>query len=136
MAVVRQPFPIYTVITTESNITSFLGFATQSQVLKYFLITFHREREAIEEEHHSQSGRALLDSQAQGTATSGGSAGENEGGAQGSLVAVEQTQASGHGASNGMRSSGDIGKLAIVDCRSVATVWGNSFKGGGTEDEG
>lgn len=27
-------------------------------------------------------------------------------------------------------------KLAIVDCRSLAGVWGNSFKGGGTEDEG
>ncbi|XP_055863089.1 myotubularin-related protein 4-like isoform X3 [Biomphalaria glabrata] len=26
-------------------------------------------------------------------------------------------------------------KLAIVDCRSLAGVWGNSFKGGGTEDE-
>ncbi|CAG5124749.1 unnamed protein product, partial [Candidula unifasciata] len=25
--------------------------------------------------------------------------------------------------------------LAIVDCRSLAGVWGNSFKGGGTEDE-
>ena len=28
-----------------------------------------------------------------------------------------------------------FGKLAIVDCRSTAGVWGNSFKGGGTEDE-
>ena len=100
------------------------------------LIVLNREREAIEEEHQRQSGQALLDSQAQGTATSGHSSGENDGGAQGSLVALEQTQASGHGASNGTRTSGDIGKLAIVDCRSVATVWGNSFKGGGTEDEG
>lgn len=119
---------------------SFLGlsyFSNQADVslLEKIVEACHKEREAIEEDHQRLLGRALLDAVAQGSTNSGGSSGENDGGAQGSLVAVEHAQASGHGASNGTLQCGDIGKLAIVDCRSVATVWGNSFKGGGTEDE-
>ncbi|RUS70884.1 hypothetical protein EGW08_021356 [Elysia chlorotica] len=125
-------------IRSSQPMSSFLGlsyFSNHADVslLEKIVEACHKEREALEEDHQQQSGRALLDSATPG----GGSAGENEGGAsQGSLVALEQTQAAGgHGASQGARPPGDIGKLAIVDCRSVATVWGNSFKGGGTEDE-
>ncbi|GFO43261.1 myotubularin related protein 4, partial [Plakobranchus ocellatus] len=128
-------------VRSSQPMSSFLGlsyFSNHADVslLEKIVEACHKEREAIEEEHQRQSGRALLDSQAQGIAsTADALARENEDGAQGSLVPTDQTSAAGHGASNGAAQPSDIGKLAIVDCRSVATVWGNSLKGGGTEDE-
>ncbi|CAG5131669.1 unnamed protein product [Candidula unifasciata] len=131
-------------IRSSQPLSSFLGvsyFTNQSDVflIEEIVNACNKDWKLIEE--HSKSVRALPDTRVND------SHGQEKGqefsahkgdGAQGSLVSDDPAGANDHGASNGNCYYDDgfkPKKLAIVDCRSLAGVWGNSFKGGGTEDE-
>ncbi|XP_059179247.1 myotubularin-related protein 3-like [Physella acuta] len=128
-------------IRSSQPLSSFLGLSyfhnpSDVSLIEEIVSACNKERDAIAAERHAQVRHATKAVQERGDNCNSNSAEED--GAQGSLVSLDSGISSSHGASNGSHDFDDTRtprKLAIVDCRSLAGVWGNSFKGGGTEDE-
>lgn len=102
-------------IRSSQPLSSFLGLSyfhnpADVALLEDIVQACNKERDYLAAEEQTRAGKALLDQEGE------------------SVPSAIQTRGMGD-------DSRTARKLAIVDCRSLAGVWGNSFKGGGTEDE-
>uniref|UniRef100_A0A2C9KKJ4 Myotubularin phosphatase domain-containing protein n=1 Tax=Biomphalaria glabrata TaxID=6526 RepID=A0A2C9KKJ4_BIOGL len=125
------------IIRSSQPLSSFLGFSLgyfQNQMdiclLEEIVNTCNREREILAQEELCRTGMPMLE-QDGGSHSRGGNSNRDD-----ELFSYlsDPTDLSSLIADDydDLRTNR---KLAIVDCRSLAGVWGNSFKGGGTEDE-
>ncbi|BFZ04676.1 hypothetical protein BsWGS_07715 [Bradybaena similaris] len=136
-------------IRSSQPLSSFLGvsyFTNQADVslIEEIVNACNRDWQTIVQEEH-RSRHSLLGAEVNKDCDCDGQEGVSSvsdclkaDGAQESLLCESSSVSRGHSTINGGFDSGDsyvAKKLAIVDCRSLAGVWGNSFKGGGTEDE-